>query len=72
MFVGVIEGLVRFVVMDGAVVVMVVMVDAFIVLKLVDERGCAANGRQATLHGETIQWQAQQQEDIDNPAHGNH
>jgi hypothetical protein len=24
------------------------------------------------LHGETIQGQAQQQEELDNPAHGNH
>jgi hypothetical protein len=51
---------------------MVVVMDALIVLQLMDERNRIRNRRQAALHGETIQGQAQQQEDVDNPAHGNH
>jgi hypothetical protein len=72
MFVRVIEGFVRFVVVNRAVVLMVVVMDALIVLQLMDERNRIRNRRQAALHGETIQGQAQQQEDVDNPAHGNH
>ncbi|NNG22519.1 hypothetical protein [Telluria aromaticivorans] len=71
MFLRVIEGLVRFVIVNGTVVLMVV-VDALIVLQLVDERDRGRDRRQAALHGETIQGQAQQQEDVDNPTQGNH
>lgn len=72
MLVRVIEGLVRFVIVNRAVVLMMVVVNALIVLQLVDERGCAADRRHATLHGETIQGQAQQQEDVNNPTQRNH
>lgn len=71
MFLRVNEGLVRFVIVNGTVVLMVV-VDALIVLQLVDERDRGRDRRQAALHGETIQRQAQQQEDVDNPTQGNH
>lgn len=71
MFLRVIEGLVRFVIVNGAVVLMVVM-DAFIVLQLMDERDRICDRRQAALHGETIQGQAQQQEDVNNPTQRNH
>lgn len=64
-----IERLVRFVIMNGAVVLMVV-VDALSMLERVDERHGVRRRRQAALHGETIQRQAQQQEDMDNPAQG--
>jgi len=59
MFVRVIEGLVRFVIVNRAVILMMVMVDALIVLQLVDERNRVRDRRQAALHGETIQGQAQ-------------
>ena len=72
MFVRVIEGRIRFVIVNRAVVLVMVVVDALIVLQLMDERNRIRNRRQAALHGETIQGQAQQQEDADNPAHGNH
>ena len=68
----VIEGLIRLVVVNRAVFLVMVMMNALIVLHLVDERDRIHNMRQAALHGETIQWQAEQQEDVDNPAHGNH
>ena len=71
MFLGMIEGLIRFVVVDRPVVLMM-MVDAFIVLQRVNERRRAGDGRQAALHGETIQGQAQQQEEVDDPAQKNH
>ena len=67
-----IEGLIRLVVVNRAVFLVMVMMNALIVLQLVDERDRIHNRRQAALHGETIQWQAEQQEDVDNPAHGNH
>ncbi len=67
-----IEGLVRFVIVNGAVFLMMVMMDALIVLQLVDDRNRVRDRWQATLHGETIQGQAQQQEDVDNPTQGNH
>ena len=66
-----IDGLIGFVVVDGTVVLMV-MVDAFVMFKLVNERRGAGDGRQAALHGETIQRQAQQQEEVDEPAQTNH
>jgi hypothetical protein len=72
MFVRVIEGLVRFVIVNRAVVLMMVVMDALIVLQLVDERDRVRDRRQAALHGETIHGQAQQQEDVDNPTQGNH
>ena len=71
MFVRVIEGLIRLVVMHGAVVLMVVVVDVPIVLQHVDERDRLRDWRQAALHGKTIQGQAQQEE-VDNPTQGNH
>ncbi|WP_313706662.1 hypothetical protein [Massilia sp.] len=58
MFLRVIEGFVRFVIVNRAVVLMMVVMDAFIVFQLVDERNRVRDRRQATLHGETIQWQA--------------
>ena len=67
MFLRMIDGLVRFVIVNGSVVFMMVM-NALIVLQLVNERGRADYRRQATLHGETIQGQAKQQEDVDNSA----
>ena len=67
MFLGMIEGLFGVVVVDGPVVLMV-MVDALVVFEPVHERGRAGDGRQAALHGETIQGQAEQQEYMDNPA----
>jgi inner membrane protein involved in colicin E2 resistance len=70
MFLRVIEGLVRFVIVNGAVILMMVMVNALIVLQLMDERDRVRDRRQAALHGETIQGQAKQQEDVDDPAHG--
>lgn len=75
MFLGMIEGLIGFVVMNGPVVLMV-MVRARIVLhhvlQLVNERHRAGSRRQATLHGETIQRQAQQQQEADDAAQKNH
>ena len=71
MFLRMIERLVRFVVMNGAIVLMMV-VNALFMLDLVNERRRAGNWRQAALHGETIQGQAQQQEDVDNPTQENH
>lgn len=50
---------------------MMMVVDALIMLQLVDERGRARGRRQAALHGKTIQGQAQQQEDVNNPTQGN-
>jgi len=58
MFLRVIEGFVRFVIVNRAVVLMMVVMDAFIVFQLVDERNRVRDRRQTTLHGETIQWQA--------------
>jgi hypothetical protein len=72
MFLRVIDGLVRFVIVDRVVVLMMVVIDALTVLHLVDERDRVCDRRQAALHGETIQGQAQQQEDVDNPTQGNH
>lgn len=72
MFVRVVERLIRFVIVNGAVVLVMVVVDALIVLQLVDERDCVRDRRQAALHGETIQGQAQQQEDVDNATQRNH
>ncbi|MEH6435088.1 hypothetical protein V7778_08480 [Massilia sp. DD77] len=72
MFVCVIEGLIRFVIVNGTVVLVVMVVDAPIVLQLMDERDRVRDRRQAALHGETIQGQAKQQEDVDDPAHGEH
>ena len=72
MFVRMIEGLIRFVVMNRAVVLVVVMMDALVVLHLVGERDRILNRRQAALHGKAIQGQAEQQEDVDDPAHENH
>lgn len=71
MFLSMIEGLVGFVIVNGPVVLMMVM-DALIVLQLVNERGRADNRRQAALHGETIQGQAKQQEDVDDSAQESH
>ena len=70
MFLRVIEGFIRVVIVNGAVVLMMVVMDALIVLQLVDERDRVCDRRQAALHGETIQGQAQQEEDMDNPAQG--
>lgn len=67
MFLGMLDGLIGFVVVDRSVVLMV-MVDAFVMFKLVNERRLAGGGRQAALHGETMQGQAQQQEEVDEPA----
>ncbi|WP_335553814.1 hypothetical protein [Massilia sp. DD77] len=67
-----IEGLIRFVIVNGTVVLVVMVVDAPIVLQLMDERDRVRDRRQAALHGETIQGQAKQQEDVDDPAHGEH
>ena len=72
MFLRVIEGFIRVVIVNGAVVLMMVVMDALIVLQLVDERDRVRDRRQAALHGETIQGQAQQQEDMDNPTQRNH
>jgi hypothetical protein len=76
MFVRVIEGCIRFVIVNRAVVLVMVVVDALVVLKpvlqLMDERDRVRDRRQASLHGETIHGQAQQQEDVDNPTQGNH
>jgi hypothetical protein len=72
MFVRVIEGLVRFVIVNRAVILMVVMMDALIVLQLMGERDRIRDRRQAALHGKTIQGQAQQQEDVDDPTQENH
>ena len=72
MFVRVIEGLIRLVVVNRTVVLVMMVMDALIVLQLVDERDRVRDRRQAALHGETIQGQAQQQEDVNNPTQGNH
>lgn len=74
MFQGMIEGLIGFVVMDGPAVLMVMMGARIVlhhVLQLVNERR-RAGSRQATLHGEAIQRQAQQQEEVDDAAQKNH
>lgn len=75
MFVRVIKGRIRFVIVNRAVV-LVMVVGALVVLKpvlqLMDERDRIRDRRQAALHGETIHGQAQQQEDVDNPTQGNH
>ena len=67
-----IERLIRLVIMNGAVFLVMVVMNALTVLQLVDERGRILNRRQAALHGETIQGQAQQQEDVDNSAQERH
>lgn len=72
MFLRVNEGFVRFVIVNGAVVLVMVVMDALIVLQLVGERNRVRDRRQAALHGETIQGQAQQQQDVDNPTQVNH
>lgn len=72
MFVRVIEGLIRFVIVNGTVILVVMVMDALIVLQFMDERDCVRDRRQAALHGETIQGQAKQQEDVDDPAHREH
>jgi hypothetical protein len=72
MFVRVIEGLIRFVIVNGTVVLVVMVMNALIVLQLMGERDRVRDRRQAALHGETIQRQAKQQEDVDDPAHGEH
>lgn len=66
-----IEGFLRFVVVNEAVVLVMMVLDTLIVLHLVDERNRVRDRQQAALHGETIQWQAEQQKDVDNPAHDN-
>lgn len=72
MFVRMIERLIRLVIMNGAVFLVMVVMNALTVLQLVDERGRILNRRQAALHGESIQRQAQQQEDKEDSAHRNH
>ena len=75
MFLCMIERLIGFVVMDGPVVLMVVVGARIVlhhVLQLVNERHRAGSRRQATLHGETIQRQAQQQEEVDDAAQGSY
>ena len=57
MFLGVIERLVGFVVVHRTVCLVVVL-NAFLVLQRVHERGRAVDRRHAALHGETIQGQA--------------
>lgn len=71
MFLGMIERLVGFVVVNRPVLLMMV-VDALVMLKLVDQRRRAGCERQAALHGEAIHGQAQQQEDVENPAQKSH
>jgi len=71
MFVRVIEGLIRLVVMNRAVVLVMMVMDALVVLQLMCERDRVRSSRHAALHGETIQRQAEQQEDVDDPVHGN-
>ena len=72
MFLRVIAGFLGFVVMNGPVFLMVVMLDALVVFELVPDlmgQGCrASNRRQAALHGKAIQGQAQQEKDMDNAA----
>ena len=61
------------VVIVHAAVFIVVVLDTLVVLDLVQERCRAGSGRQSTLHGKAVQGQAQQQEeDVDDPAQGNH
>ena len=70
------EGLIGFVVVHRPVVLVVVL-DTPVVLKLVLELGLVLKRRRsgsmrpAALHGVTIQGQAKQQEDVDDPAHKN-
>ncbi|MEH6435224.1 hypothetical protein [Massilia sp. DD77] len=66
-----IEGRIGFVIVDGPVL-FVMVVDALVMLELVNQRGRTGNRRKAALHGETIQRQAQQQEEMDNPAQEYH
>lgn len=63
------EGLVGFVVMDRAVLFMVVMVLALDVHEFVGQRSASVGLRQAALHGKAIQGNAQQQKEVDKPAH---
>ena len=55
------------IVLDRAIVVMMV-VDAVVVFLLMHQRGHVCRMRQVALHGETMQRQAKQQEDVENPA----
>lgn len=61
------ERFLGYVVVDRVVVVVMVG-DAFVVRHQVRERPGTVGLRQATLHGETIHGQAEQQKDEDNPA----
>lgn len=74
MFLRVIARCVGFVVMDGSVVLMVVVLHALLMLKLVlklmDDRCHTSGRRQAALHGKAIQGQAKQHEDVEDPAQG--
>jgi uncharacterized membrane protein len=70
MFLCMIDGRVGFVVVDRSIV-LVVMVNAFIVRKLVGNRCRPNRSRQAALHGETIQGQTQQKEDVDDSTQEN-
>ena len=51
----VVKGLIRLVVVNGAVFLVMVVMNSLVVLQLVDERDRIHNRRQAALHGETIQ-----------------
>lgn len=73
MFLCMVERLIGFVVVNRSIVlVVVVVVNAVLVVKLVNDRCCPDSSRQAGLHGEAIQGQAQQQQDVDDSTQEDH
>ena len=65
MFLCMVERLIGFVVVNRSIVLVVMVVNAVLVVKLVADRCRPDSSRQASLHGEAIQGQAQQQQDVD-------
>lgn len=72
MFLCMVERLIGFVVVNRSIVLVVVVVNAVLVVKLVADRCCPDSSRQAGLHGEAIQGQAQQQQDVDDSTQEDH
>ena len=72
MFLCMVERLIGFVVVNRSIVLVVVVVNAVLVVKLVDDRRRPDSSRQASLHGEAIQRQAQQQQDVDDSTQEGH
>ena len=72
MFLCMVERLIGFVVVNRSIVLVVMVVNAVLVFKLVADRCRPDSSRQASLHGEAIQGQAQQQQDVDDSTQEGH